>query len=215
MSRATEVPPARPQRRSARRAAALAGIVAAAGLVAGPAVAQAASRAPGMSHSRASAVRPAPASVCSKVSPAAVQGVVGWSVPAPVTNTYHNAANASDDEIASTETSCVYGHPTSLATISQVVTLITSTASKSLSAAQIQALVNKALATAAQHHVVATFKPYPGLGVPAWYLDFSVQAFSIRGIVAGSGNHSFGAIVDSSTLPTAKIASLAKLAEQL
>jgi hypothetical protein len=216
MSHITNGRSVRRRHHSSRRAAAVLGITAAAGLVAAPAVAQAASRSTAATHVTASVARPAPASsFCASVSAAAVAGITGWSVSTPSPKTYHNAASASDDGVASTEYTCVYGHPTSLAALAHLVTLETITANKALTGGEIQALINKALASAAAHKIDAKFTAYPGLGAPAWYMDFSNQEFSVRGIIIALGSRSAACIVETSTLATSKIAALAKLAEKL
>jgi len=179
----------------------LLGAIAAAGLAAGAASAQAA-------HVAAAAP-----TVCSHVSPASVSAIVGYSVPAGVQNIVHVPATRTNYEISSIETTCSFGAETSLAALKKTVLLENSVASKALTAAQIQASFKKAEKEA--HAIDFKIVSYSGLGVTGYYATETISGIYAQIIAGTSGTRSFSAAVYSKTLSESKLAALAKLAEKL
>jgi hypothetical protein len=147
------------------------------------------------------------AAICGKVSTPAVAAIVGYSLPAPTSDTISQKATAKNDEIASTETSCTYGKDT-LAALPKDIILIDDVTSKPLTAAELK----KGLAE--EQKLKITFVPYHGLG-SSYYYEFAVGGITIRGISVLKGVNGYGAFVYSKALSESKIASLARLAEKL
>jgi hypothetical protein len=179
----------------------LLGSIAAAGLAAGGASAQAAR------------IATAAPSVCSHVSPASISAIVGYSVPAGVASTVHVKATRSNYEISSVDTTCSYGAETSIAALKKTVLLETAVASKALSAAQIQASFKKA--EKAAHAIDFKIVSYSGLGVTGYYATETISGIYAQIVAGMSGTHSFSAAVYSKTISESKVGALARLAEKL
>jgi hypothetical protein len=204
----------RPVYRSLRSRALLVGIVGVSGLVAGPAVAQAASRG-GTSQGRevlGRAARPLSPSVCSKVSAASVSSIIGYSVPAGTAYTINIKPTTANFETSAVETTCTYGAETSIAALKKDVTLSFEVLSKPLTTSEIQ----QSIAKASSASLKLKFTSYSGLGVPAFYFSLTAAGITGQGItVVPSGTRYFGASVETKNLSMSKLAKLAKLAEQL
>lgn len=204
---------AHPVYRSLRSRALLLGIAGALGLVAAPAVAQAASR-PATTQGRqvlARTARPLSSSICSKVSAASVSSIVGYTVPAGTAYTINVKPTTANFETSAVDTTCTYGAQTSMAAILKSVTLSFEVLSKALTASQIQQSIAKASAS-----VKMKFTSYSGLGVPAFYFRLTAAGITGQGIVAIlNGTHYAGATVETKNLSMSKLAALAKLAEKL
>jgi hypothetical protein len=188
-------------------------LAAACALVAGAATAGATSRVTAGSAARARASLAA-AGVCHKVPAAAVSAVVHWKVPAPTLSRTDIAGSASDGGISTVETTCTYGQEASIADLPKLVILVSATTSEPITAAELQQLVQQALSKQGQGAAI-TFKPYNGLGVPAWYLTFGNSIFQVQEVVGFQGTRWFGGAVFSKTLSAARVGALAKLAERL
>jgi len=205
---AMDGPPAStPRRRNSRRLLqlrhagrpALAGIVAAIGLVSVPVVAQAQPPAP---------TPPTGAAACNLVSQADVSYVVGWTVPAPQVLSSTQVFDKKDN-ISGTVTECTYGSLTGL-DLTKVVVLTYEALS-----AQVPASVEKADLRAAQKESGGSLKltRYNGLGHPAWLLRSTLAGGPSELIVIKDRQYLAGASVFSS-LPKVKLATLADLAEK-
>ena len=150
-------------------------------------------------------------SVCSKVSASAVSAIVGYHVPPATSYAINLKATPSNFEITTTGTDCTFGAMTSEAAILKDVTLSIEVLSKPLTMTQMKQLVTKASPT-----LKYNFSTYPGLGGTAFHFVVTDAGITIQGITVGlSGTRFFGAVVDSKTISTSKIAALAKLAEKL
>lgn len=191
----------------------MAALIAAPALLVAPALAGAAARPSfgAAAHRAALASRPGPAktTICSHISASTVSAIVGWTVPAGTYSSITLPANAKDDEISSVEQSCLYGSYTNL---SHLVSLGIGTTSKPITPAVLQKLLQT---TEAAAHVKLSFKPYSGLGIPAWYIKFSIGTDTIQEVAGAQGTHFFAGAGFSSTLTEAKVGALAKLSEQL
>jgi hypothetical protein len=154
----------------------------------------------------------ASASICNNVSAASVSAIVGYKLPAATQSVTKLPASKTNYETASVDTGCTYGADKSLADLAKTVTLDVSVASKPFTEAEIVASVKKAEELS---HGDFKMVSYSGLGVPAYYLTVTEAGLHVE-VLSGitSSTHSFGAAVDS-TLPVAKLAELAKLAEKL
>lgn len=191
--------PDRPVYRSLRFRALLVGIVGVSGLVVAPAVAQA-------------AARPLSSSICSKVSAASVSSIIGYKVPAGSAYTINIKPTAANFETSAVETTCTYGAQTSTAALLKDVTLSMEVLSKPLTTSEIQQSIAKA--SSASYKI--KFTSYSGLGVPAFYFSLTAAGITGQGItVVPSGTRYFGGSVETKNLSMSKLASLAKLAEQL
>jgi hypothetical protein len=206
--------PARGAFRSFRSRALLVGIVGASGLFAAPAGTQAASRLGVTPQGRQAVARTATllsSSVCSKVSPALVSAIVGYSVPAATPFTQTLKATKQNFGISAVVTTCTFGAQTNMAALLKDVTLSSEVTSKALTTSEMQQEIAKTSG--------ATFKfkfaTYSGLGVPAFYFSMTAAGISAEGIEGVAGTKLFGASVETKTLSKSKLASLAKLAEKL
>ena len=206
--------PAHPAFRSFRSRALLVGIVGASGLFAAPAATQAASRLGVTAEGRQAVARTTTllsSSVCSKVSPALVSAIVGYSVPAATPFTQTLKATKQNFGISAVATTCTFGAQTSMAALLKDVTLSSEVTSKALTTSEMQQEIAKTSG--------ATFKfkfsTYSGLGVPAFYFSMTAAGISAEGIEGVAGTKLFGASVETKTLSKSKLASLAKLAEKL
>jgi len=198
-------PPRAPRRGNSRRLLqlrhagrpALAGIVAAIGLVSVPVVAQAKPPAP---------TPPTGAAACNLVSPADVSYVVGWTVPAPQVVSGTQIFDKKDGT-SGTFTECTYG---SLTDVAKVVGLTYEALS-----APVPAAVEKADLRAAQKESGGYLKltRYKGLGYPAWLFKSTSAGGPAELIVIKDRQYLAGASVFSS-LPKVKLAVLADLAEK-
>jgi hypothetical protein len=205
---------ARPAFSSLRSRALLLGIVGASGLVAAPAVAQAGSRSGVTPQGRqvvTRTARPLSSSICSKVSPASVSAIVGYSVPAATPFIRNLKATKQNFGISAVETTCTFGAQTSMAALLKDVTLSFEVTSRPLTTSEIQ----QAIAKASGATLKFKFTPYSGLGVPAFYFSLTAAGITGQGIEGVVGTRSFGASVETKTLSKSKLASLAKLAEKL
>jgi hypothetical protein len=155
----------------------------------------------------------ATASVCSKVSPASVSAIVGYSVPAPIASTSDQKATSTNYEISSVDTSCDYGIDTSTVGLKKAVLLNYSIQSKALTPAEIQASFKRA--ERAAHAVDFKIVSYSGLGVSGYYITEAFGGFSVQIIAGVDGTRTFSAAVYSKTLSQSKLAALARLAENL
>ena len=200
--------PARtPPRRNSRRrlhlrhavCPALAGIVAAIGLVSVPIVAQAQPPAP---------PPPTGAAACNLVSQADVSYAVGWTVPAPQVVSSTQVFDKRE-KISGTYTECTYGSLTGLS-ITKVVVLTYEALS-----AQVPASLEKADLRAAQRESGGSFKltRYNGLGHPAWLLRSTSPGGPSALIVIKDRQYLVSASVFSS-LSKVRLAALADLAEK-
>jgi len=199
-------PASTPRRRNARRLLqlrravrpALAGIVAAIGLVSVPVVAQAQPPAP---------PPPAGAAACNLVSQADVSYVVGWTVPAPqvLSNTQ---IFDKKEKISGTYTECTYGSLTS--GLTKVVVLTYEALSAPVPAAAVKADLQ-----AAQKEGGGSFKVtrYKGLGHPAWLFRSTSAGGPSELIVIKDRRYLASASVLSS-LSKVRLAALADLAEK-
>jgi hypothetical protein len=207
--------PTRAAFRSLRSRALFLGIVGASGLFAATAVTQAAASRPGVTPEGRQAVartaRLLSSSICSKVSPASVSALVGYSVPAGTPDIRKLKATKQNFGISAVVTTCTFGSQASMAALLKDVTLSSEVTSKPLTTSEMQQEVAKASG--------ATFKfkftPYSGLGVPAFYFSMTAAGISAEGIEGVDGTKSFGASVETKTLSKSKLAALAKLAEKL
>lgn len=213
MASTTRNRPAFPPYRSLRTRALLVGIVGISGLIAFPAVSEAASRAAVATQGHqlvARATRPRSSSVCSAVSAASVSAIVGYSVPAGTPGTYKIAASKTNDEISGVVTSCTFGAETNLAALEKDVTLEVEVTSKSMTSSEMQ----KAIALADKTSGIK-ITPYSGLGVPGFYFSLTDGGITGQGITGVVGTRSFGASLETKTLSMSKLATLAKLADKL
>jgi len=204
---------ARPAFKSLRSSALLLGIVGASGLVAAPAVAQPASRSGVTPQGRqvvTRTARPLSSSICSKVSPASVSAIVGYSVPAATTFIRNLKATKQNFGISAVATTCTFGAQTSMAALLKDVTLSFEVTSRPLTTSEEQQAIAKASAT-----LKFKFTPYSGLGVPAFYFRLTAAGITGQGIEGVVGTRSFGASVETKNLSKSKLALLAKLAEKL
>ena len=210
--------PARPAFRSLRSRALLLGVAGAACLFAAPAVTQAASR-PGVTPQGRQAVartaRPLPSSICSKVSPASVSAIVGYSVPAATLSTSTLKATKQNSGISAVVTTCTFGAQTSMAALLKDVTLTFEVTSKPMTTSEMQHAMQPVIAKAATASMKIKFIPYSGLGVPAFYFSLTAAGITGQGIYGVGGTRWFGASVETKTLSKSKLAALAKLAEKL
>lgn len=204
---------AHPVYRSLRSRALLLGIVGALGLVAAPAVAQAASR-PSTTQGRqvlARTARPLSSSICGKVSATSVSSIIGYMVPPGTAYTINVKPTKANYETSAVDTTCTYGAQTSMAAILKGVTLSFEVLSKPLTASEIQQSIAKASAS-----VKMKFTSYSGLGVPAFYFSLTAAGITGQGITAIlNGTHYAAASVETKNLSMSKLAALAKLAEKL
>jgi hypothetical protein len=186
------------QRRTAGRSA-LAGIVAAIGLVSLPVVAQAQPPAP---------PPPSGAAACNLVSDSLVSYVVGRTVPAPQVASGTQIFDKNDN-ISGTVTECTYGSLTGLGVTKDVLLTY-----EALSA-QVPASVEKADLQAAETKSGGTLKVtrYNGLGHPAWLLKSTFAGGPAGLIVIKDRQYLAGAYVYSS-LSKVRLAALATLAER-
>ena len=152
----------------------------------------------------------AAASICSKVSGAAVSKIIGYKLPNASTYTFTTKATAANFGVAATTTTCTYGAETSMASILRAVTLSFETLSKPLTTSQMQKLVKKDTSLAK-----FVFSPYPGLGAPAFYFTLTESGITGQGISIDKGLHYYGASVETGKTSKAKVAALASLAEKL
>lgn len=167
----------------------------------------------GAATSQAAHVAAASTSICSHVSPGSVSAIIGYSVPAATQTTTREKATPANYNISSVDTTCAYGAETSLADLKKTVLLESDIASKSLTAAQIQASFKKA--EKAAHAIQFKITTYSGLGVSGYYVTESVSGISAQIIAGVSGTHNFSAAVYSKTVSKSKLAALAELAEKL
>jgi hypothetical protein len=177
---------------------ALAGRVAAIGLVSVPVVAQAQPPAP---------PPPTGAAACNLVSQADVSYVVGWTVPAPQVVSSTQIFDKKD-KISGTFTECTYGSIT--AGVAKVVVLTYEALS-----APVPAAVEKIDLQAAQKESGGSLKVtrYKGLGHPAWLFRSTSAGGPAELIVIKDRQYLASASVFSS-LPKVKLAALADLAEK-
>jgi hypothetical protein len=177
---------------------ALAGIVAAIGLVSVPVVAQAQPPAP---------PPPTGAAACNLVSQADVSYVVGWTVPAPQVGSSTQIFDKKDN-ISVTFTDCTYG---SLTSVDPKEVLLTYGALS----AQVPASVERTDLQGTQAESGAYFKVtrYNGLGHPAWLLESTYTGGPVGLIVIKDRQYLAEAIVFPS-LRKVKLAALADLAEK-
>jgi hypothetical protein len=195
--------PVNPTYRSLWSRTLLSGIAGASGLLALPAVAQAASTT---------------TSVCNNVSAAAVSSIIGYVVPPGTLYTLHLKATPANFQTSAVETTCTYGAQTSIAALTKDVTLSFEVLSKPLTASEIQQSLAKLSTLSLKIKITA----YSGLGVPGWYFTETStskvpgvpNAEGLSGSIAG-GAQEFGVSVETQSLPLAKLAALAKLAEKL
>ncbi len=200
-------PASNPRRRNSRRLVqlrhagrpALAGIVAAIGLVSVPMVAQAQPPAP---------PPPTGAAACNLVSQADVSYVVGWTVPAPQVVSSTQIFDKKEN-ISGTVTECSYGSLTGLGVLKAVLLTY-----EALSA-PVRASVEKADLQAAQRESGGSVKVtrYNGLGHPAWLIRSTSAGGPSELIVIKDRQYLASASVFSS-LSKVRLAALADLAEK-
>lgn len=201
-------------RRSLSYRALLVGIAGGSILLAVPTVAQAASRSGSTAqarHAAANTKKAMASSICSKVSAASVSAIIGYTVPAPKTDTFAIKPTKANYGISGTNTICTYGAETSMATIVKAVTLEYEVTDKPLTAAELQASIKKASS-------IAKFKftTYSGLGVPGFYFSLTEAGITGQGITGiEDGTHFFSADVENKNVSKATIAKLTELAKNL
>ncbi len=158
----------------------------------------------------ARAARPLSSSICSKVSPASVSALIGYSVPAATVDIRKLKATKQSYGISAVLTTCTFGAQTSLAALTKDVTLTLEVTSRPFTTSEFRQALSK-VATATLKVKVA---PYSGLGVPALYITTRGGGISGEGIYGIAGTRVFGATVFK-PLSKSKLASLAKLAQSL
>jgi hypothetical protein len=188
----------RPAGRLVRSISLVVGIAGASVLASAPIGAQAASR------SRDAA------SICSKVSAAAVSAIVGYTVPAPTGLTLHEKPTAANYGISGVTTICTFGAETSVAALKKDVSLSLEITSRPLTAQEVMTVLAKSSSATLKVTVAA----YSGLGVPGVYLTESGAGTRGHGILGLAGTSYFSASVET-PLSMSKLASLAKLARTL
>jgi len=186
-----------PQLRHAGRPA-LAGIVAAIGLVSVPVVAQAQPPAP---------APPTGAAACNLVSQLDVSYVVGWTVPAPQVGSGTQIFDKKDN-ISGSFTDCTYGSLTPVDTKEVVLVY------EALSA-QVPVSVEKTDLQAALTGGGDSFKltRYQGLGHPAWILK-SIFADGPNGLIVIKDRQYLAEAFVFPSLAKVRLAALADLAER-
>jgi len=152
----------------------------------------------------------ATASACSRVSPASVSAIVGYSVPAPIQSVDDQKATPENFEISSVETTCDYGALTSATSLKKTVLLESGIESKAPTAAEIQTSFKRA--EQAAHASGFKIVSYSGLGVTGYYITETAGGIFAQIIVGVVGTHDFSAAVYSRILSRSKLAALAKLA---
>ncbi len=159
------------------------------------------------------AAQVAKSSPCSAVSASSVSAIVGYMVPSPTSMVNDLKPTKANNEIASVDTSCLYGAETSLKSLKTLVLLDVGVSSKAITSAELAASLKQQQKTAGS----LGFKivSYSGLGVSAFYYSASEGGIYFQGIAGISGTHEFGAAVYSKTVSKSKLAALAKLAEKI
>ena len=212
----------------------LVALAAAAGCIALPSVAQAAAK--------PTPPKPISAQVCSRVSPSAVSGIVGFTVPAPTENTFSYTIDPKLN-LTETSTSCtflvagsasdpfgsknvsltseVFNHPVTLALLKQA------------EAAEQEKFASREKA----RHFKVHSQSYTGLGVTAIYYTITASfnipglpkgatlpkgfslpkgfGFAYSGIATLNGTQSYSAAVNNTTIAQSSLATLVGLAMKL
>jgi len=181
-----------------RRIAALAAVVACAGVCAGPAAASTAN------SSKAT-------QLCSKVSASTVSSIIGRTVPAATGTVLNEKASKENDDIAFSVLNCAYGSDTTIAAIKKTVDVSLETLSRSLTAADFKKLVDQEHALSG---VGVKVVPYPSLGSEAFLVTVSEAGLKLESLAVESGTKVWGATAEGG-LSTSKLASLVKLAAKL
>jgi hypothetical protein len=167
------------------------------GLVAVPAVAQAATH---------KAPPPPPCSVSAR----AVSEIVGYSVPTGTVFDDNLKPTKANDEISAVVKSCIFGSETSLAALTKDVVISYEVTSKPLTGKELQHALIQAEA------LKFTFTPYRDFrGMKAFYFNFAVGGTSVQGLAAIDGTKIYSAALYTTAPATSELAALARLAKQL
>jgi hypothetical protein len=177
--------------------------------------------------------------ICLRVSPAAVSAIVGYTVPAPTSDTGSSVIDQALN-LSETYASCIFEVAGTAATpfASKSVDLDSYVFSKSVTVATLKAVAaadqEKALRKSKVNNFKVTYSNYPGLGVTAIYYTLTASfglpkgvtlpkgftlpkslGFAYSGIATLDGTKSFAASVNNDTIAQSKLAALVKLAMKL
>ena len=156
--------------------------------------------------------------LCNRVSAGQVSGLVGFAVPAPTGSQSHNTGTYKGYNVSGTTTTCQYGKPTSVATISHQVIIFYETLSSAPPQAPVIADLKAALKKSLSKvpNSKFTYNISSSNGVVTLYMSasagYSGFSFNLEALYNWKGNKIAGVVLYSK-LAKSKLQALSQLAE--